>query len=38
MFVAGGFRTIECVLDHSPPEQGRGQRVLSFDQMRRRIQ
>jgi hypothetical protein len=38
MFVAGGFRAIECVLDHGPPEQGRGQRVLSFDQLRRRIQ
>jgi hypothetical protein len=25
-------------LDHGPPEQGRGQRVLSFDQLRRRIQ
>ena len=38
MFVAGGFRAIECVLDHGPPEQGRGQRVLSFDQLCRRIQ
>ena len=38
MFVAGGFRAIECVLDHGPPEQGRGQRVLSLDQLRRRIQ
>ena len=28
MFVAGGFRAIECVLDYSPPEQSPGQRVL----------
>ena len=37
MFVAGGFRAIKCVFNHGPPEQGRGQRVLSFDQLRRRI-
>jgi hypothetical protein len=43
MFVAGGFRAItrhraiKCVLDHGAPEQGRGQRVLSFDQLWRRI-
>src|SRR5689334_5601593 len=38
MFVAGGFRAIECVLNHGPPQQGCGQRMLSFDQLRRRIQ
>jgi hypothetical protein len=38
MFVAGGFRAIKCVFNHGPPQQGRGQRVLSFDQLRRRIQ
>jgi hypothetical protein len=37
MFVAGGFRSIECIFDHSPPKQGRGQRVPSIDQPRRRI-
>ena len=38
MLVAGGLRTIERVLDHRAPEQGRGQRVLALDQPRRRIE
>jgi hypothetical protein len=38
VLVTGGLRAIERVLDHRAPEQGRGQRVLAFDQPRRRIE
>jgi hypothetical protein len=31
MLVAGRFRTVERVVDHGPPQQGRGQRVPALD-------
>ena len=38
MLVAGRFRTIERVVDHGAPQQGRGQRVPALDLPRHRIQ
>ena len=38
MLVAGRFRTLERVVDHGPPQQGRGQRVPALDLARHRIQ